>query len=111
MSLVKPSVTPTRALFARARAKPWKAARLSSFLSATRVPSSCLKVTPFGIGAYKVPFGPLNSTFDALIVTVTPDGIDIGFFPTLDIIFLILDLGFSIFDDQGTPSGNLNSKI
>ena len=55
---------------------------------AVKMPASCLKLTPAGIGVVSVPFGPFTSMSDPLIVTVTPDGIEIGFFPTRDITFL-----------------------
>src|SRR5688572_12697441 len=64
---------------------------MSSFArSATKLPSSCLNVTPAGTGVLRVPFGPFTSSWLSLIFTVTPAGIVIGFFPTRDITLINL---------------------
>src|SRR6202051_395116 len=86
-SLVQPLVTPSTALLTSARASPCTAAWALSGRIATRLPSFCSIVMPDGRGVSSLPFGPWTSTVLPSILTVTPFGIGIGFFPIRDIFF------------------------
>src|SRR5208337_441202 len=84
-SLVQPLVTPSTALLTSARASPCTAACASSGRNATRLPSFCSIVMPDGRDVSSLPFGPWTITVLPSILTVTPFGIAIGFFPIRDI--------------------------
>src|SRR5690242_16692922 len=73
------------ALLASARAKPCNAACSSEARSARNSSPSTLKLIPFGIGVFNVPFGPFTSSSRSCTVTVTPFGTAITFFPIRDI--------------------------
>src|SRR5580658_8953643 len=98
-SLVQPLVTPSTALLTSARARPCTAACASSGRIATRLPSFCSIVMPDGRGVSSLPFGPWTITVLPSILTVTPFGIAIGFFPIRDIrsALSLLALGFQHF--------------
>src|SRR6266567_1261959 len=84
-SRVQPLVTPSTALFTRARARPCTAACESFSRTATRVPSLCSTLIPPGSAVSNFPLGPCTATLSPSILTVTPWGIGIGFFPIRDI--------------------------
>src|SRR6267143_1301119 len=84
-SRVQPLVTPSTALFTRARARPCTAACESFSRTATRVPSLCSTLIPPGSAVSNFPLGPCTATVSPSILTVTPLGIGIGFFPIRDI--------------------------
>src|SRR5436305_2640703 len=86
MSLVQPVVTPVTALKTSARARPWKAACLSFWRSATRVPSFWTSVMPPGSMALTLPLGPSTRTVLPLTVYLTPVGSGIGFLPIRDMM-------------------------
>src|SRR5690242_16953955 len=83
------------ALLASARAKPCNAACSLEARSARNSSPSTLKLMPFGIGVFNVPFGPLTSSSRSCTVTVTPFGTAITFFPIRDITqpSCLVDLG------------------
>src|SRR5579872_6901050 len=84
-SRVHPLVTPSTALLTRARAKPWTAAWESFSRIASRCPSCCWTLMPAGSWVSSLPFGPCTATVLPSILTVTPFGSGIGFFPIRDI--------------------------
>src|SRR5258708_11006283 len=84
-SRVQPLVTPSTALFTRARARPCTAACESFSRTATRVPSLCSTLIPPGNAVSNFPLGPCTATVSPSILTVTPLGIGIGFLPIRDI--------------------------
>src|SRR5580692_4908864 len=84
-SRVHPLVTPSTALLTRARASPCTAACESFSRTATRFPSLCSTTMPAGRAVSNLPLGPCTSTVLPSILTVTPLGIGIGFFPIRDI--------------------------
>src|SRR5579871_177774 len=86
-SRVQPLVTPSTALLTRARAKPCTADCESFSRMATMCPSRCSTVIPRGSGVSSLPLGPCTATVFPSILTVTPLGIAIGFFPIRDISF------------------------
>src|SRR5215469_8018992 len=88
-SLAQPLVTPSTALFTSARANPCTAACESSWRIASRCPSFCSILMPTGSGVSSLPFGPCTATVLPSILTVTPFGIVIGFFPIRDIKFAL----------------------
>src|SRR5208283_580475 len=97
-SLVQPLVTPSTALLTSARARPCTAACESFSRIATRLPSFCSILIPDGRDVSSLPFGPWTITVLPSILTVTPFGIAIGFFPIRDISsalsLWLLALGF-----------------
>src|SRR5215469_8625046 len=84
-SRVQPLVTPSTALLTKARASPCNADWESFSRVATICPSFCSTLMPAGTGVSTLPFGPCTRTVFPAIVTVTPLGIAIGFFPIRDI--------------------------
>src|SRR5580704_10895498 len=85
-SRTQPLVTPSTALFTSARARPCTADCESFSRMATMFPSFCSTVMPDGNAVSSLPFGPCTATVLPSILTVTPLGIGIGFFPIRDII-------------------------
>src|SRR6266436_5404961 len=88
-SFVQPLVTPSTALLTRARARPCTAAWESFSRTAMRCPSCCWTLIPAGRCVSNLPFGPWTATVSPSILTVTPLGSGIGFFPIRDIKFLV----------------------
>src|SRR5947207_1155232 len=84
-SRVHPLVTPSTALFTKARVSPCSAACESFSRSATRWPSCCSTLIPRGTTVSSLPLGPCTKTVLPSIVIVTPLGSAIGFFPIRDI--------------------------
>src|SRR5215469_7901527 len=84
-SRVHPLVTPSTALFTRARVNPCNADCESFSRRATIWPSCCSTLIPVGTFVSSLPFGPCTATVLPSILTVTPLGIAIGFFPIRDI--------------------------
>src|SRR5260370_9879766 len=87
-SLLKPSVTPLIAFWARARAMPWKArCWRSSFLRwQERWPPSRVSVMPGGTGVLSLPFGPCISSAVSPMATFTTEGTGMTLRPTRDIV-------------------------
>src|SRR6266571_5503196 len=85
-SFEKPSVTPLTALFASARASPWKARcwRSSLLRAALSSPFSSLKEIPGGTGVVSLPFGPWTWIDDPSIWTFTSLGMGMALRPTRD---------------------------
>src|SRR5262245_24957336 len=85
-SLVKPSVTPLTAFWARARAIPWKARCWRSSSRRVHVSSApeSANLIPGGTGVCSLPFGPWTSSIDSPSFTLTPLGTSIFLFPTRD---------------------------
>src|SRR5438270_10007461 len=85
-SFFQPLVTPSTALNTSARASPWTADCESFSRVASRCPSFCSSLIPPGTGVSNLPLGPCTETRLPWILTFTPAGTAIGFFPILDII-------------------------
>src|SRR4051812_7921198 len=87
-SFLKPSVTPSTALAARLRARPWYFASsgLSDSREACSVLSATAKLIPGGVAWRILPFGPCTSSAPSTTLTVTPFGSVIGFFPIRDMV-------------------------
>src|SRR6185437_11923276 len=84
-SRFQPLVTPSTALFTRARARPCTAACWSSCRVTWMWPSCCCSFTPAGRCVCTWPFGPCTTTVLPFTSNFTPCGSGIGFFPIRDI--------------------------
>src|SRR4029077_8502831 len=93
-SFLKPSVTPSTALAARLRARPWYFARsgLSDSRDACSTLSATANLMPGGVAWRILPFGPCTSSAPSTTLTVTPLGSAIGFLPIRDIVFVLPDV-------------------
>src|SRR5688572_3629327 len=87
-SLVKPSVTPLIAFWARARARPWKARCCRSSFERMQVssPSFSANEIPGGTGVCSFPFGPWTERTVSETPTFTSLGTTMTLRPTRDIL-------------------------
>src|SRR5258707_3017052 len=85
-SLLKPSVTPLIAFWARARASPWKARCWRSSFARWQESSAPVRTNliPGGTGLLSLPLGPCTSIAVAPIETLTPEGTGMTLRPTRD---------------------------
>src|SRR6266850_955717 len=112
-SRAQPLVTPSTALFTRARASPWTAACESFSRIATKLPSCCSTRMPLGSGVSSLPFGPCTATTLPSIFTVTPLGSGIGFLPIRDISSALLTFSFVRLPDltENFPAYTLFARL
>ena len=102
-SFLNPSVTPVTALATRLRARPWNFFSVPSSRSsvATSASPSLANRMPGGTACLSDPFGPLTSTAPAAMLTVTPLGSAMGFFPIRD---MCLALAYHTLQSTSPPT-------